>query len=157
MTSRCPPPAQDPSPWGPQHRIQSSGSARVGVGVGGDRGEDAQCPPPAVPPRAGGAGGAEQRQDQTAWAQGLGWCRRGGCQATATCIWPSLLPGVEEPLVPIFTLCHLLRSFCSGRQEGTVSFTEHWEPLVLGWQGLYLLVPGWGEHWAPCPPFLLSG
>lgn len=23
--------------------------------------------------------------------------------------------------------------------------------------GLYLLVPGWGEHWAPCPPFLLSG
>lgn len=45
------------------------------------------------------------------------------------------LPGAEEPQDSIFTRCHLLRRFCSGRQEGTVSFPETGSPVPGGDRG----------------------
>lgn len=82
------------------------------------------------PPQASGAGSAEQRQDQSAVCVGTGarWSGTGrGLPGNChTHLAESLLPGVEEPQVPIFTLCRLLSCFCSGQQEGTVSFMEHW-------------------------------
>lgn len=41
------------------------------------------------------------------------------------------LPGLEETQVLIFACCHLLRCFCCGWQEGTVSFVEHQEACIL--------------------------